>query len=309
VRGLDDSIATPPRSNHPDIAAVIFDLDGVLIDSENVWDDARRALVAHYGGTWLPTSTRDMMGMSSREWAAYLRDRLGVPLAADRVSSEVAAAVVVRYSRHLPLLHGAVDAVRRIAVEFPLGLASSSNRTVIDAVLDAAGLRSSFTVVISSEEVARGKPAPDVYLAAADALGVAPQRCVAIEDSSNGIRAGAAAAMAVIAIPNAHFPPESDALALARRVVLSLDELTVARIRSIALRQSSGEHSVEEGIEGDHVDAAGVDVVPFVGNDVVDDVARPRRGRPLRGDRRALRRRLHERILRAVREERGWARR
>jgi HAD superfamily hydrolase (TIGR01509 family) len=215
------------------VRAVIFDLDGVLLDSETVWDEARRALVEQQGGTWLPDATTDMMGMSSREWSAYLHDRLGVALAPERISVEVAAAVDGRYRESLPLLPGAREAVHRLAAHWPLGLASSANRTIIEGFLDASGLRASFAASVSSEEVEHGKPAPDVYRAAADALEAGTDQCVAIEDSTNGLRSAAAAGTHVVAVPNPHFPPSPDALALARFVAWGLDDLTVEAIAAL----------------------------------------------------------------------------
>jgi HAD superfamily hydrolase (TIGR01509 family) len=216
------------------VRAVIFDLDGVLLDSEAVWDEARRALVEKQGGRWLPDATTDMMGMSSHEWSAYLHDRLSVPLAPEGISAEVAAAVDERFRQSLPLLPRAREAVHRLAARWPLGLASSANRTIIERFLDASSLRSSFAVSVSSEEVEHGKPAPDVYLAAADGLGVATEQCVAIEDSTNGLRSAAAAGTHVVAVPNRHFPPSPDALALARFVARGLDDLTGEAIAALA---------------------------------------------------------------------------
>ena len=216
------------------IAAVIFDLDGVLVDSETIWDDMRRELVTSTGGTWSPDATRAMMGMSSPEWSAYMHDTLGVPLAPAEISEQVAAEVRARYAAQLPILPGARDAVMRVAGRWPLGLASSSNRSVIDAFLDASALRDSFSSVVSSEEVARGKPAPDVYVAAAEGLGVRPSHCIAVEDSTNGIRAAAAASMTVVAIPNPHFPPAADALALAALTLAGVASLTVERLEALA---------------------------------------------------------------------------
>ena len=135
-----------------------------------------------------------------------------------------------RYSEHLPLIEGAADAVRRLASTFRLGLASSSNRPLIDAVLFAAGLASLFEVSVSSEEVLRGKPAPDVFLETARRLGVAPAQCAAIEDSRNGLRAARAAGMRVIAIPNRRHPPPLDALAVADVTLESLAGLTQATV-------------------------------------------------------------------------------
>jgi HAD superfamily hydrolase (TIGR01509 family) len=206
-------------------AAVIFDLDGVLIDSESLWDRSRRELVQEVRRPWPPGATEAMMGMNSREWSGYLHDALGVPIAPEEINERVVQRLLAHYRQHLPLVPGAADAVRRMAEHWPLGLASSSNRAVIDAVLDLAGLSQFFAVTVSSEEVGRGKPAPDVYLEAARKLSAVPSACAVIEDSANGIRAGAAAGMIVFAIPNHEFPPPPDALALARDVLASISEL------------------------------------------------------------------------------------
>ena len=230
VSPIEDVTDSVVRSLGEGVEAVVFDLDGVLVDSEPIWDEARRDLVSRHGGTWLPAATRDMMGMSSREWSAYMHDTLGVSLPVKQISREVANFVDQRYAERLPFLPGAPEAVQRLAHRWPLGLASSSNRTIIDRFLEASGLRSSFAVTVSSEEVERGKPAPDVYVAAAARLGAATSRCVAIEDSTNGIRAAAAATMTVIAVPNAAFPPSADALGLADLVLPDLSSLTVETV-------------------------------------------------------------------------------
>jgi HAD superfamily hydrolase (TIGR01509 family) len=175
-----------------------------------------------------------MMGMSSVEWSAYVRDALHVEL----TPAEISAAVVERlerlYCERLPILGGAVEAVEALAARWPLGLASSSNREVIDLVLELADLRRYFGATVSSEEVPRGKPAPDVYVEAARRLGVSPMRCVAVEDSTNGIRAAVAAGMSTIALPNPHFPPDADALACARIVIGTLAELTPSAVERAA---------------------------------------------------------------------------
>jgi HAD superfamily hydrolase (TIGR01509 family) len=208
------------------IAAVVFDLDGVLVDTETVWDDVREALVRERGGRWHERAQADMMGMSSLEWSRYMHEELGLSESPQAINDEVVGRMLVRYRADLPLIDGAVPAVERLADAFPLALASSSNRPLIDAVLQTSGLERHFAATVSSEEVARGKPAPDVFLEAARRLGVEPRLCAAIEDSSNGLRAAHAAGMRVIALPNAHYPPGTDALALADVVVGALDELT-----------------------------------------------------------------------------------
>jgi HAD superfamily hydrolase (TIGR01509 family) len=213
--------------------AVIFDLDGLLIDSESVWDQARREYVAEHDGRWREEATREMMGMSSVEWSRYVRERLGVDRPAERISAEVAQRVSALYERRLPLMPGAVDAVRRLATRWRLGLASSSNREVIDQVMALAAIEDCFEVTVSSEEVGRGKPAPDVYLETARRMEVTPRTCVAIEDSHNGILSARAAGMAVIAVPNPHFPPGEEALAAAARVLPTIQELSVELVEEV----------------------------------------------------------------------------
>jgi HAD superfamily hydrolase (TIGR01509 family) len=212
------------------IDAVVFDMDGVLIDSEQVWDDVRQALARERGLPWPPSATRDMMGMSSTEWSRYMHDAVGLPEPPEEINREVVARMLERYAQGPPWLPGAVDAVRRIAERWPLGLASSSNRELIDAVLEAGGLAGSFRATVSSEEVPRGKPAPDVYLETARRLGVDPARAAAVEDSHNGIRSAKAAGMRVVAIPNPHFPPDDEALAEADVLVPDVASLTPAMI-------------------------------------------------------------------------------
>ena len=196
------------------------------MDSEQRWNGAKEALVRETGGRWRDEAPSVMMGMSSSEWAVYLRDDLGVPMDVDAISREVVRRMEDGYREELPLLPGAGDAVGSLADRWPLGLASSSNREIIDLVLELTGFGEAFRVTVSSEEVERGKPAPDVYFEAARKLGVEPASCVAIEDSSNGVRSAHAAGMTVIAIPNPHYPPEPDALELAAASVEVVGEIT-----------------------------------------------------------------------------------
>ena len=208
------------------IRAVVFDLDGVLVDSEHVWDAAREELARERGGRWHEGAQRDMMGLSSKEWSRYMHETIGVPDPPEEISAEVVRRLERIYREHLPLIEGAAEAVERLAARWPLGVASSSNRPIIDLVLELSGLAKFFSVTVSSEEVPRGKPAPDVYLEAAKRLGVDPAACAAIEDSHNGILSAKAAGMRVIAIPNRRYPPAEDALAAADAVLASIHELT-----------------------------------------------------------------------------------
>lgn len=214
----------------------MFDLDGVLVDSEQLWNEAKRELVRAAGGCWREDAPRAMMGMSSREWSAYLREQLGVERDLDEINRDVVSRLEQLYRARLPLLPGALEAVRALEERWPLGLASSSNREIIDLVLDLAKLADAFVATVSSEEVARGKPAPDVYLEAARRVGVNPNRCVALEDSSNGLRAAVAAGMDVIAVPNPHYPPDEDALALAAATVDTIGEVTPQLVERVAHR-------------------------------------------------------------------------
>jgi HAD superfamily hydrolase (TIGR01509 family) len=214
-------------------AAVVFDLDGVLLDSEPVWNEAREALVRERGGTWDERATTDMMGMSSKEWSSYMHDRLGVPMSAAEINDDVVRRVAATYEHGLPLLPHAVEAVRELGARRPLGLASSSNRPIIELVLERAGVRACFAAVVSSEEVPNGKPAPDVYLAAARELDVDPAECVAVEDSTNGIKSAIAAGMRTIAVPNRQFRPDDDVLATAAVVVPSLADVTRELVASL----------------------------------------------------------------------------
>jgi HAD superfamily hydrolase (TIGR01509 family) len=210
------------------IEAVVFDLDGVVLQSEELWDEVREHLARERGGRYTPEAQRAMMGMSSPEWSRYMHDAVGLPEQPDEISAEVVRRMLELYREHLPLIEGAAEAVERLSAVWPLAVASSSNREIIDAVLALSGLSRHFRATVSSEEVARGKPAPDVYLEAARRIGVDPQDCAAIEDSHNGIRSAKAAGIRVIAIPNPSYPPDRAALAEADVVLASIGELTPA---------------------------------------------------------------------------------
>ena len=212
------------------IEAVVFDLDGVLVDSEHVWDEVREALARERGGRWHERAQADMMGMSSTEWSRYMHETIGLAEPPEEINAEVVRRMLERYRAELPLIEGAVDAVRRLSGPFRLAVASSSNRELIEAVLDAARIAPLFEVTVSSEEVGRGKPAPDVYLEAARRLRLQPAACAAVEDSANGIRAAHAAGMRVVAVPNRRYPPAPAALALADVTLASLDGLTPALV-------------------------------------------------------------------------------
>ena len=215
------------------VQAVVFDLDGVLVQSEELWDEVRRGIAAESGLPWPTDATRAMQGMSTEEWSAYLTDVVGLPGRPHEVAAKVIDQMAARYREGLPLLPGAREVVRRLAGTWPLGLASSSPRRLIDAVLESAGLADQFDVIVSTEEVGAGKPSPEVYLGVVRKLGVPPEHTVAIEDSSSGLRSAARAGLRLIAIPNAGYPPAEDALALADVVVQSLDDIDPQLVTSV----------------------------------------------------------------------------
>ena len=208
------------------IEAVVFDLDGVIVDSEHVWDAAREAVAREQGGKWRENAQTDMMGMSSVEWSRYMHEVIGLKDPPEEISAEVVRRLEATYREELPLIDGAEEAVARLAERWPLGVASSSNRPIIDLVLELSGLDGFFGATVSSEEVEHGKPSPDVYLEAVRRLGVCPEQAAAVEDSHNGILAAKAAGMRVVAIPNRRYPPREDALTGADVVLEDISELT-----------------------------------------------------------------------------------
>ncbi len=208
------------------IKAVLFDMDGVLIDSEPVWDRVRGGFVEQRGGRWTADVQRQMMGVSTVVWSTRLTKLLGGSPTPEEVATLVTREMADAYRQELPLIDGAAASVRNMAGRFRLGLASGSPRALIDLVLDLSEMSKHFTAVLSTDEVARGKPAPDPYLELCRRLRVAPSECVTIEDSSNGLRSAGAAGTRVIALPRPGYPPDTEALALSEIVLQSVSELT-----------------------------------------------------------------------------------
>ncbi len=211
---------------------VIFDLDGVIVDSEIVWDEVRQVFATEHGRDWTGADQAAVMGANSRAWATIMRDRLdlrddvGQPMAIEVIERAIVDGVVARFARDgVPRIDGAVAAVRRIAADRPVGIASSAHRDVIEAALEGTDLTEVFEVVVSSDDVPHGKPAPDVYLEAARQLGVAPERALVVEDSRNGVLAGKAAGMTVVLVPNAAVPPAPGAAEAADLVLARLADL------------------------------------------------------------------------------------
>jgi len=215
------------------LAAIIFDLDGVIVESEQVWDRVRRRFVEKHGGTWCEDSSRHMMGLSTRAWAHYLTADLGVTLPEEEVAKQVIEEMKRDYGHSLPLVRGAVPVVRELATNWRLAVASGSPMSLIEAVLDGGSIRGEFKVLVSTDEVVAGKPAPDVYIETARRLKVRVERCVVVEDSSNGIKSAATAGARVIAIPNSAHPPDRETLSLAALVLADISSLTAEVVRSL----------------------------------------------------------------------------
>jgi beta-phosphoglucomutase-like phosphatase (HAD superfamily) len=220
------------------IEAVIFDMDGLLVDSEPVWDAARRGMAAEAGAEWTSADHQAVMGASTAEWAAYMIERLGLAMTPSQVIDEVIERMVASYAAHIPWLPGAMRAVEMAAAAYPTALASGSHPVLIETVMADPAMRDRFDAVIAADEVGAGKPAPDVYLAAAERLGVDPAACVCLEDSGNGIISGARAGMRVIAVPDPRFPPAPEKLAQAHLVLSSLEELTPERLAGPGARET-----------------------------------------------------------------------
>jgi HAD superfamily hydrolase (TIGR01509 family) len=208
------------------VRCVIFDLDGVLVDSEIWWDEVRHAFAAAHGRTWTRADREAVMGANSAAWARIMRERLDLDMSDADIERAIVDGVVDRYRvEGAPPIDGAVEAVRRIAAHYPVAVASSAHRAVIDAALEATGLAGTFEVVVSSDEVAHGKPAADVYLETARRLGCDPAACLVAEDSVNGVRAAKAAGMIAVLVPNHSVPPAPGAADLADRVIDRLADL------------------------------------------------------------------------------------
>ena len=217
------------------IQAIIFDMDGLLVDSEPCWDAARREMAAEVGvHDWNQADHHACMGVSTREWAEYMIGRLHLDLEWEETARRIVGKMQATYARRIPYLSGAVEAVTLAAARYPVGLASGSERSLIDIVLADAPKAGKFGAVVCTDTMPRGKPAPDVYLAAAEGLGVAAERCVCLEDSGNGILAGVAAGMKVIAVPDPRFPPKPAALARAHVVLDSLRDFNLPLLEALA---------------------------------------------------------------------------
>jgi HAD superfamily hydrolase (TIGR01509 family) len=221
-------------SDSPAGACVVFDMDGVIVDSEPLWVRARRELVCEAGGQWLPEAETAMMGISSARWSLYMRDRLGLQaMTAGEIRDEVIGRMVALYGAEVPLMPGAREAIEATGQRWRLGLASGSDRVLLDTVLAATGLRERFAATVSGEEVAAGKPVPLIYQEVCRRLDADPHSCLAIEDSGSGIESALAAGMRVVAVPRPGFEPDPWVLARATAVLPDLTSLSADLVRSV----------------------------------------------------------------------------
>jgi HAD superfamily hydrolase (TIGR01509 family) len=222
-----------PVRQHPAQPCVVFDMDGVIVDSEPLWVRARKELVRRANGRWIPEAETAMMGISSDRWSAYMRDNLALNMTSAQIRDDVIRRMVELYRNDVPLIAGAREAVEAIGRLWRVGIASGSDRVLLDTVLSSSGLAGYFAATVSGEDVAEGKPSPQIYEEACRRLGANPRACVAIEDSGTGIASALAAGMKVIAVPRPGFVPEADILGRATLVLPALTDLdpdVVARV-------------------------------------------------------------------------------
>ena len=215
------------------IQAVIFDMDGVLVDSEEYWWQSRVAFAEQLGKVWSFDDQRTAMGRNTVEWARVMQERLQIDMPLDEIIERVRGGVIARLEQRLPVLPGALEAVQKAASAYPVALASGSPKLVIDTVMQLTGLDKVFEHIVYADDMAHGKPAPDVYFETARRLGIAPENCIGIEDSGNGVRALHAAGMYIIAVPSPGFALRDDVLALAHRTLPSLESFSVELVREI----------------------------------------------------------------------------
>lgn len=222
------------------MSVVVFDMDGTLTDTEHIWDVVRRGLAQEEGLPWPEEASRAMMGMSTQEWSAYLSEVVGLRGSPEEVARRTIGGMVAHYESGVDLLPGAQAAVHRMAQRWPVGLASSSPRVLIDTAVTAMGLAGVFATTVSTEELAAGKPAPDVYLEVCRRLAAEPARSLAVEDAANGILSAHAAGLVVVAVPPHFNPPPPEVLALADVVLDSLDELTTGLVDDLVTTTHGG---------------------------------------------------------------------
>jgi HAD superfamily hydrolase (TIGR01509 family) len=215
------------------VEAVIFDMDGLLVDSEPVWDSARKWMADGAGKPWTWADHQAVMGVSTQEWADYMIDRLDLDLSVPEVVDVIIGRMVEMYAAGVPYFPGAVEVVDLAARDYRTALASGSHPTLIEAVTADVPMQGKFEVIVAADDVGAGKPSPDVYLAAAQRLGVDPADCICLEDSGNGILAGVRAGMTVVAVPDPRFPPRDDVLGQAHLVLSNLSELSAGQLAGL----------------------------------------------------------------------------
>lgn len=215
------------------IEAIIFDMDGLLIDSEPVWDKARGIMAAEAGIDWNTDDHKAVMGVSTHEWVSYMTARLKLDMSPESLEKHIVDQMVSLYEQQIPYFPGAVEAVALSADHYITGLASGSPRGLIDTVTGDKALKGKFNAIISGDQVENGKPSPDIYLAVTEMLGVAPSKCVCLEDSGNGILAGKNAGLKVIAVPDSRFSPSMEKLNQADVILASLSEFSLRTLEQL----------------------------------------------------------------------------
>jgi HAD superfamily hydrolase (TIGR01509 family) len=215
------------------VEAVIFDMDGVLVDSEVYWKLSREEFARDLGKVWTDADQRLAMGRNTVEWAEVMQERLEIDMPIDDIIADMLQRVIDHYERSLPTRPGAVDAVHLAAGHYRVGLASGSPTEIIRRVMELTGLDSVFEVMVYGDDIPNGKPAPDIYLETLRLMGVPAQKAAGIEDSANGVRALKAAGMYAIAAPSPDFPLPDEIVNMADQHITTMEDFTLELVRGL----------------------------------------------------------------------------
>ena len=210
------------------IKAVIFDLDGTLVDSMWMWKDIDVEYLGRFGIPVPATIQKDISGMSFSETAAYFKETFGIPDSVEEIKRTWNEMAFYKYTHEVPLKPGALSLLKRLKEQgIRTGIATSNSKELVEAVVKSQNISEYFDEIHTSCEVAKGKPAPDIYLLVAECLGVAPEQCLVFEDIPEGILAGVRAGMKTCAVEDEFsLPMTEEKKELADYYIAHYDEVT-----------------------------------------------------------------------------------